>query len=452
MQKDDEAQLTISKWPFYVGDVLLVGVALTIGVLGKWQLSDWQVLACVLSVALGAGLFVLPYLVEYYYRVNERADGREGLIREFTGKLNRNEVAVGELYEQLRELEQRLEENHNSDQRVIEAVDTKLVEVKDLRASLNVQAEQVTALKALIENAEPQPDLSPQIVELREAQQALASADQVQAIADLGAEMGHRLDAMNEQLSKPVELPKVEALEAKLAKLAEQFEQFERVQLETPKPTPRPMPRAPRAPRKRRDSDAGMLHRAINEKQDASAEAVSRIIGSAPRGEPEVEDVSVAEEPAAQPAKPVEQTEGAQVVSTEAMPEPVPGNHDSEPAKEALDQVADTTIAPDADLFGDVPPAPSKPKLRSKKKDSVLTARVLIGIGNKPFIRGNGGGLSTERGVLMDFQEIGKWSWIAPVDLEEAIEVQIFRNDEDPDRKGPYRLEAGQKLEVDPVF
>jgi len=54
--------------------------------------------------------------------------------------------------------------------------------------------------------------------------------------------------------------------------------------------------------------------------------------------------------------------------------------------------------------------------------------------------------------VPMDFQEIGKWRWVAPVDLEEPVEVQVYRNDEDADRKGRHVLEPGQKLEVNPIF
>jgi hypothetical protein len=67
-------------------------------------------------------------------------------------------------------------------------------------------------------------------------------------------------------------------------------------------------------------------------------------------------------------------------------------------------------------------------------------------------LRGSGGGLSWEKGILMEFQEIGKWRWVAPSDLDTAVEVQIFRNDEDPDQSGKYTLDPGQKLEVSPVF
>ena len=60
MEPDDEAPLTLSKWPFYLGDALLVVTALAIAILGNWQLTDMQVIACVIAVALGAVIFGLP--------------------------------------------------------------------------------------------------------------------------------------------------------------------------------------------------------------------------------------------------------------------------------------------------------------------------------------------------------------------------------------------------------
>ncbi|MDP4694536.1 MAG: hypothetical protein NWS00_08300, partial [Opitutales bacterium] len=100
----------------------------------------------------------------------------------------------------------------------------------------------------------------------------------------------------------------------------------------------------------------------------------------------------------------------------------------------------------------DTLPPTEKNRVRAKKADAVLTASIFIGIGNKPFVRGNGGGLSMEKGEAMEFVEIGKWRWIAPETLEGPTELQIYCNDEDPDKLGPYTLEPGQKLEVSPQF
>jgi hypothetical protein len=81
-----------------------------------------------------------------------------------------------------------------------------------------------------------------------------------------------------------------------------------------------------------------------------------------------------------------------------------------------------------------------------------VTASVFIGIGNKPFIRGSGAGLSWESGVAMEFEEIGKWTWHAPIDLQETVEIQIYRNDQDPDTHGRFTLKPGQRLDLSPVF
>jgi len=89
---------------------------------------------------------------------------------------------------------------------------------------------------------------------------------------------------------------------------------------------------------------------------------------------------------------------------------------------------------------------------RSPVSACALTARVLIGIGNKPFVRGTGPGLSNEKGVPMEFVEIGQWRWVAPTAVKEQITVRILKNDEIPAEGDPIVLHPGQSLEVSPAF
>jgi len=103
-------------------------------------------------------------------------------------------------------------------------------------------------------------------------------------------------------------------------------------------------------------------------------------------------------------------------------------------------------------MFADAVPPQVAGRARTRKSDTAVIASVFIGIGNKPYVRGNGAGLNWERGVSMEFEEIGKWRWLAPADLEAPVELQLFRNDEDPDTAGTYTLEPGQQLDVSPVF
>src|SRR5213082_2338988 len=59
----------LPKWPFFLGDILLVTLAyLILGAAyahGKWPMNTWQNLWCVLSLSLGCVLGVLPFLLEY---------------------------------------------------------------------------------------------------------------------------------------------------------------------------------------------------------------------------------------------------------------------------------------------------------------------------------------------------------------------------------------------------
>ena len=55
----------LSKWPFFVGDGLLLGTAWFIGYQSKFVLGHWEMCFVVLCVAGGALLGVAPFLLEY---------------------------------------------------------------------------------------------------------------------------------------------------------------------------------------------------------------------------------------------------------------------------------------------------------------------------------------------------------------------------------------------------
>lgn len=101
-------------------------------------------------------------------------------------------------------------------------------------------------------------------------------------------------------------------------------------------------------------------------------------------------------------------------------------------------------------LLDDLPEGAEKAK-KAGRKETSLIAQVLIGIGNKPYVRGTGPGLSMEKGVPMDFLEIGKWQWVAP-ESTEPVTVTIYKNDQVPADGEPIEIEPGQKRVVTPRF
>ena len=517
MEPDDEAPLTLSKWPFYLGDALLVVTALAIAILGNGQLTNMQVVFCVIAVAFGAVIFGLPYVVEYSMRVREERDERLSELRLLKGYLQKAEAALLQSDERLNELESG---SGSVDQRcelLASAVDQKLNHASQVLATLSQQVaaievcntDQVAAFAALkvqldVFNATPKESASAEAVTAFPAALATLEARLTAAVAPLGS-IESRVLALEGSAQAAVEA-------ASSATAAAEVETST----------------SARAPRSRRSkADAGLLQRAIPEKQNSASSAVSRIIDSKSKlakPEPEVTESTVMpEEPVSEQALPkasvtevieaqelvveldpnevseaaarlpeesevqiradliedddlIEEDELQEAAESEAITEAerveaaddliveVVNGAAAEPEFEELAPELEATevamrasagLATEADtpvdLFGEGQPVAIR-RARTKANDAVFTASILIGIGNKPFLRGSAGGLDWQTGIPMEFEEIGKWRWVAPADLDGPVEVQIYRNDEDPDRKGRHTVEPGQKLEVTPVF
>jgi len=94
---------------------------------------------------------------------------------------------------------------------------------------------------------------------------------------------------------------------------------------------------------------------------------------------------------------------------------------------------------------------PPKEDKAEKNGTTTVVANVMIGIGNKPYLRGEGPGLSWEEGVAMNFIEIGKWAW-SPPRKNASLTVQVYRNDQDPDQGGKVEIRPGEKIEITPEF
>ena len=81
-----------------------------------------------------------------------------------------------------------------------------------------------------------------------------------------------------------------------------------------------------------------------------------------------------------------------------------------------------------------------------------LLATAYIGIGNRLFIRGEGPGLSWEKGVPLQFVSIGKWRWETN-DATGPVRFKLFKNDEaECAALGDQSLDAGHQQEVTATF
>jgi hypothetical protein len=92
-------------------------------------------------------------------------------------------------------------------------------------------------------------------------------------------------------------------------------------------------------------------------------------------------------------------------------------------------------------------PAASTPEPAAAGTGTALIVNLMIGIGNKPFVRGTGPGLSQDKGVPMGFLGIGRWQWVSP-DPEAPATVEVWKNDQSPMGE-PLHISGGEPLEVD---
>ncbi len=81
-----------------------------------------------------------------------------------------------------------------------------------------------------------------------------------------------------------------------------------------------------------------------------------------------------------------------------------------------------------------------------------LLVTAYIGIGNKLFIRGDGPGLSPDKGVTLSFVSIGKWRW-ETADATGPVTVRLYKNDQQEcTTLGPITLAPGRQREVTADF
>jgi hypothetical protein len=81
-----------------------------------------------------------------------------------------------------------------------------------------------------------------------------------------------------------------------------------------------------------------------------------------------------------------------------------------------------------------------------------LLATAYIGIGNKLYIRGDGPGLSWDKGVPLQFVSIGKWRW-ETADASASFSAKLYKNDQvECAALGALTLDPGQQTEVNAAF
>ena len=126
------------------------------------------------------------------------------------------------------------------------------------------------------------------------------------------------------------------------------------------------------------------------------------------------------------------------VTASETEAVSAPAEIEDSEDEEVIEEIEEEEAAPTAVASAPEPAAGT---------GTALIVNLMIGIGNKPFVRGTGPGLSQDKGVPMSFLGIGRWQWVSP-DPEAPATVEVWKNDQSPMGE-PLHISGGEPLEVD---
>ena len=175
----------------------------------------------------------------------------------------------------------------------------------------------------------------------------------------------------------------------------------------------------------------------IRKAAKAATQSVDKLEASLEAVREEVRELRANPPAASAPSSP-----SVTVPATEAVVAPAAevAEEEEEEEVEADDEADEETEEAEA-------PAAAAPASAAGASGTALIIYLMIGIGNKPFVRGTGPGLSQDKGVPMGFLGIGRWQWISP-DPEAPATVEVWKNDQSPMGE-PLHIPGGEPLEVD---
>jgi hypothetical protein len=146
------------------------------------------------------------------------------------------------------------------------------------------------------------------------------------------------------------------------------------------------------------------------------------------------------------------ETKKSKIVKTFAAPAVIVAN----PEKIAPTPVANiakpekAVAAPVAEVVKPVQPAPAK-KPAAQTTRTTIEARIDVGFGNALYIRGEGPGLSWDKGLVMDCVADAQWI----VTISDAVGPIVFKflvNDVTWCVGTDYSVESGASITLEPTF
>jgi chemotaxis protein histidine kinase CheA len=400
-------------------DAGLLLTAFVIVYFAKDPYAPLPFVSAVLCVVLAALIGLVPFLTDYAADSAEYVQAERGRVTDQVQRLHAATESLARAAAQIKAVEEAVHKTAHAAENLPYRMQEKLAEFNEALAAR--ETEEHEALERELE-------------ELR-----AANADNLKAVADriakTTAEWSALEAAARKQLAAAQEAgTKInDQLHATLADLDARVAGLKRAAASIPPtvtvaaaPAPAPAPVEPAPP--------------IEAPAPAAVEPPAATVAPAVEATPApvIESVTLSEAPPAEvkPKKP------------RAPRKPKP-----EDTLAAMSSAAEATPTPVADEPAAViEESPAKAESSASSDGATrLLVTAYIGIGNKLFIRGDGPGLSWDKGVPMQFVSIGKWGW-ASHEAAGPVRCKLYKNDETAALSGEVTLEPGKHVEVTALF
>lgn len=484
MQEDRKPLL--NKIPFWIADAVFVVIALVIAFSGEPGMTALEAMWMVFCVVVGAAMLVIPYYVEFtthaklhhfehdqaaWERVRKLDQAIELLSesRNYIDGLaeDRGEAeALASLETRLGVIERHISDIHERNSSNVRAVTHAISEQqKKLQEHAEVVSGQFNAMQSVLA------EVSAKSVDADAIQKPLFERIDAQQKA-LDSIAGQLRDVLASKPEFPdVDLSPLEARldavqEALTQQLESMLEDIHAIGLSEPEddgePGGHPLTMS---------SSGSLMSKALSSNPPSQgASVIERII------KPSESGVKAPEAPVSEEAleEDIQEDDDAPLTdefleTSDAADESVEANaedaledaplDEDEDADEAIAEEVEEDPKEDAivedlglDIEEKVEVAEDPvPLAKNSLGQTKITVHALIGIGNKPYLRGDGPGLSWERGIAMDFVEIGKWEWKS-MRAKEPFKYQIWLNDQKPAEGDVLEVEPGDNASMSPRF
>jgi hypothetical protein len=415
----------LPKLPFILGDIALLLLATLIANRHPHPFSQTLPLLIITGCFfVGCVATMIPFLVNY---MRDQEEIAASLRRELSEQFKRLMTASEHLQHATAQL------------KTVEEIATKNLQAAEkLPYRLQEKMAEFNQQLAETENEEKEA-LEQELAMLRstEGERLAATADK---IAKTTAEWTKLEADSRKQLSAAVQLEHklagaLAAIEAKIAAPDLTVQVADRKSAASP-PATESKPEVEPAPVVLPDAPAPV------ESASASPAPVGQS-ASSPAAVAKADAPAVTPKPPRKPRAPKKPKAVVPAAETPAPAEPVAGDLIAEP-------VTDEPPAPEN--FSQVPPEESRPT-PAPSADGLtrLTVVSYIGIGNKLYLRGEGPGLSWDKGVPLQFVSIGRWRWETG-DAAAAVTCKVYKNDKIEAPLGTLTLAPGTEQEVTAAF